>query len=176
MSVKDTTDRIEAAVKGISDMLMKNGDADTAVVRQRDNFVLQRYLSNASSRFCATSRSTPPTLGQNSLDFSDEKPFQKVQLEESESSWQHCNEGDGQDLVSEQRREQGEVEEGGNLEEEGEQKGKEPDERKALEEEKGRSLGKEKGLEEEKGSFEGKELERYFSFKSSFRFTMHRII
>lgn len=59
LSVKDTADRIEETVKGISDMLTKNGDDDTDTV-SRDKVLLQRYLSNASIRLCSTSRSASP--------------------------------------------------------------------------------------------------------------------
>lgn len=55
-SVKDTTDRIEEAVREVIDRLIQLGDGEDTVATYASSFILQRYLSSANSVF-----SSPPS-------------------------------------------------------------------------------------------------------------------
>lgn len=57
-SVKDTTDRIEEAVREVIDRLIQWGDGEGTASTYTSSFVLQRYLSSANSVFSSETSSS----------------------------------------------------------------------------------------------------------------------
>lgn len=92
-SVKDTTDRIEVTVREIMQRLIEDGSSEitAATVQTTSSYILQRYLSSASSVF--SSRPTSP-VARTSLDVIEEQEEEK-----SGGSYQRVRkDGRGQDM------------------------------------------------------------------------------
>lgn len=92
--MKDTTDRIEVTVREIMQRLIEDGSSEitAGTVQTTSSYILQRYLSSASSVF--SSRPTSP-VARTSLDVIEEQ-----EEERSGGSYQRVRkDGRGQDMI-----------------------------------------------------------------------------